>query len=148
MPFIYSFVMEVSFGKWNLRDWNTWKISKDSKLEKWFDITNNFNSTKEIVSDENISNLNNSHFMLVFKIILLVIIIVLFLFICFKWVYYWFKCKWWAYLLRLSSRDSSISHSKFSNETITMGIKIDSPQLRKTSLQSSIRMKVDEEIKE
>ena len=145
LPIYYSFVVEVSYGKWKISNWDTWKITTDSNEEICFDIIDNMNT----VIEHKPSEINNSFTVdyslsSLLKWALLGFIALLFVIILFSIVCYCIKYKWFNLLSKLKElQNVRKPHSEFTNEMSVVGIKIDPDELRRTSIQSNIRLKVD-----
>ena len=137
---IYSFKLEVSYGIWSLSNWTTWKLSSYAAQEECFDGNIVDSSESKNISKEIKNIINIEHdYMLFMKWILLIFIIILFLFVILKIIYYWIRYKCWTYLSKIIPKNSSIPQTETTNEMVVIGTRIDSPEFRITSFQSSIR---------
>ena len=144
----YSFIIEISSGNWRQSKWESWKIYENSDEDC---IDSKIDDLNTIDNKDN--NLKRPMFKLVLKwtilIVLIFILIATLSIIVLKFIYIWIKCKLFSKLLGyFKIRTSNATElSKFSNEVSVVAFRIDPPEYIKTSIQSSIRLKVEEEQK-
>ena len=132
----YYFVLEVSFGKWNIQNWTTCKVNSDTKVEQWYD---------KIV--ERIQNSNNKPeyttigFTTVLEATFVIVMIMLAIFVLALLMFCSIKLIYHRVLKSNAIRASQTNqnHSPFSNEMSVIAFRVDPPtdQIR-TSFQSNM----------
>ena len=131
----YSFVLEVSSGKWNIQNWTTCKVNSDTKEEQCYDKMVEHMSSNNQIEDSTIgfTTVLEAIFIIV-MIMLALFVLALLMFCSIKWIYY--------RVLKSSSISESQTnqnHSPVSNEMSVIAFRVDPPtdQIR-TSFQSNM----------
>ena len=133
-PLEYSFIFEISHGICSSHNWSTWRVIKETGIETWVDVTN-----------ENKLNLNRyqseskESYLTILMILLLLIFIIILLTML---VYCWIKHKVYSKLSFLF-KNLQPNPNKSSQELTAIAFKLDPLDFRRTSIQSSIRLKAE-----
>ena len=133
-PVIYSFIFDISHGICSSHNWRTWRVIKETGVENWIDAIN-----ENKLSLNRYQNENKESYLTILIILLLLTFITILLTML---VYCWIKHKVYSklsFLFKISQPNTN----KSSQELTAIAFKLDPLDFRRTSIQSSIRLKAE-----
>ena len=140
----FSFILEVSLGKWRDQNWTTCKVNSVANTEKCYDKDVKISAYKNKINENTI---DFKTILCIFFVIALILFVVSFL----AFSIYCFLKYILSRVLINETNNASVtqsSHLPLSNEMSVIAFKVDPlTDFRRTSFQSSIRIKVEEEAK-